>query len=405
MNASDIQNDFPILQQPIHGQRLVYLDNAATTQKPSIVIDTLNEYYSKQNANIHRSVHHLSSVATKLYEDSRLAVQSFINAKQVEECIFTSSTTEAINLVANSFGEQFVKAGDEILISALEHHSNIVPWQMLCKRKNAILKVIPMNSKGDLELESLETLFTPKTKLLSITHVSNALGTVIPLQEIIQKAHAHNIPVFVDGAQSAPHFKIDVQALDCDFFTFSGHKIYGPTGVGVLYGKRKWLEAMPPYQGGGDMIASVSFTETLYKDIPYKFEAGTPNIADVIALKPALQYLQNLGFETIAEHEKTLLLDATQKLLEIPGLNIIGTSLNKVGVISFIMEGIHPHDTGTILDHHGVAIRSGHHCAMPIMEFYGVPATARISFGIYNTVSDTDQLIKALHQVKRMFKR
>lgn len=402
---SRVQEDFPILKHPIHGQRLIYLDNAATTQKPSTVINTLNEYYTKQNANIHRGVHHLSEVATKLFEDTRKSVQTFINAKDVEECIFTRSATEAINLVAYSFGEKYINEGDEILISSLEHHSNIVPWQLLCERKRAILKIIPMNTRGELELDLLPSLLTPKTKLLSITQVSNALGTVIPIAEIIQLAHQRQIPVLIDGAQSAAHLNIDVQALDCDFFTFSGHKLYGPTGVGVLYGKRKWLENMPPYQGGGDMIASCRFEKTIYKEIPYKFEAGTPSIANVIALKPAIDYLLKIGFKTIIEHEKALLDYATQELSKIPDLKIIGTASHKVGVISFLLEGIHPHDIGTILDTHGIAIRSGHHCAMPIMEFYGIPATARISFGIYNTFSDIDQLIDALHQVKRMFKR
>ncbi len=402
-NLDHVRGDFPILKKRIQNHPLVYLDNAATTQKPQCVLNMLNQYYSEMNANIHRGVHKLSVDATKAYENARRIVQNFINAKQAKECIFVRSTTEAINLVAASFGEKFVNSGDEILISAMEHHSNIVPWQMLCQAKGAHLKVIPMNEQGELKLETLEQLFSQKTKLLAITHASNALGTLNPLQKIIQSAHTHHIPVFVDGAQSAPHLKIDVQALDCDFFTFSSHKTYGPTGVGVLYGKTHLLEAMPPYQGGGDMILQVSFEKTTYHAIPYKFEAGTPAIGEVIAFGTALEYLEQLGWDDITAHEKSLLQYATEKLSAFPGLKIIGTAKEKIGVISFTLDGIHPHDIGTILDQYGIAIRTGHHCAMPIMDFFKIPATARVSFGIYNTRDDIDKLIIGLAHATRRF--
>ncbi len=404
MNTKMIKSDFPILKKLIHGHPLAYLDNAATTQKPQCVIDTISEYYTDMNANVHRGVHHLSAIATDAYENARVIVQKFINAKHAKECVFVRSTTEAVNLVATSFGQAFIQPGDEILISAMEHHSNIVPWQMLCQTKGAHLKVIPMNEQGELKLETLEKLFSQKTKLLAITHVSNALGTVNPLAEIIQKAHAHHISVFVDGAQSAPHLKIDVQALDCDFFTFSSHKTYGPMGVGVLYGKADLLEAMPPYQGGGDMILQVTFEKSTYNEIPFKFEAGTPAIAEVIALGRALEYLNQLGWDYITQHENLLLKSATEKLSAFPGLNIIGTAKEKIGVISFTLDGIHPHDIGSIVDKSGVAIRTGHHCAMPIMDFFKIPATARASFGLYNTEDDIDQLIMALYEVRRIFK-
>lgn len=399
-----LKQAFPILNKPVHGHRLAYLDNAATTQKPQCVIDVLNHYYTHINANIHRSVHYLGEQSTQAYEQTRHTVQKFLNAREAKECIFVKSTTEAINLVATCFGS-FIEAGDEILISEMEHHSNIVPWQMLCARQGATLKVIPMNAQGELKLETLNTLLNSKTKLLAITHVSNALGTVNPIQEIIHLAHAHQVPVLVDGAQSAPHLKIDVQALDCDFFTFSSHKTYGPTGVGVLYGKAYWLNRMPPYQGGGDMISKVSFTETLYNEIPYKFEAGTPAIASVIGFGAALEYLMQLNFQNIIQHEQNLLALATEQLSKLPGIQIIGTATNKIGVISFIMDGIHPHDIGTIVDQSGVAIRSGHHCAMPTMAFFDVPSTARISFGLYNSEEDIHQLIVALDKVKKIFNR
>lgn len=401
----DIRHQFPIFKQSIHGHRLAYLDSAATTQKPQCVIDTLSHYYTDMNSNVHRGVHHLSEKATLAYEKARYQVKTFINAKETKECVFVRSTTEAINLVATCFGELYVNPGDEILISALEHHSNIVPWQMLCQRKQAILKVIPMNTQGELDLSTLDSLLTPKTKLLAITHVSNALGSVIPLKKIIQAAHAKNVVVLVDGAQSAPHLKIDVQDLDCDFFVFSGHKLYGPTGVGVLYGKEHLLKAMPPYQGGGDMILTVSFSETTYNDIPYKFEAGTPAIAPVLGLSRALQFIEEIGFDAITQHEQSLLKYTLDSLLQLPDIQLVGTAAQKIGVISFIMEGIHPHDIGTILDQKGVAVRSGHHCAMPIMDFLGLPATVRISLGLYNTEEDIDQCINALKVVRSVFKK
>lgn len=400
----NIRSHFPILSKRIHGHRLSYLDNAATTQKPQCVLDTLDRYYQETNANIHRGVHHLSEIATLAFEKARQVVQRFIHAPRAEECIFVKGSTEAINLVASSFGERFITSEDEILISALEHHSNIVPWQQLCQRKGARLKVIPMNLEGELILDNLEQYFTPRTKLLAISHISNALGTLNPIKDIIARAHAYEIPVFIDGAQSAPHLNIDVQALDCDFFTFSGHKTYGPTGVGVLYGKTHWLDAMPPYQGGGDMILTVSFERSTYQEIPFKFEAGTPPIAEVLGLASALEYLNAIGWAEIKDHDQLLMRYATEQLATIPGLKIIGRPKHKIGSLSFILEGIHPHDIGSIVNEFGVAIRTGHHCAMPVMDFLGLPGTARASFGIYNTVEDIDQLIKALYEVKRVFK-
>lgn len=404
-NILQCQQDFPILKQTIHGQRLAYLDNAATTQKPQSVIDALSHYYTHLNANVHRGVHHLSEKATEAFDAARGAVQSFIHAPFAKECIFVRSSTEAINLVARSFGDAFVKPGDDILISALEHHSNIVPWQMLCQRVGARLNVIPINHQGEIQLDTLKTLLTPNTKLLAITHASNALGTLNPIREIIQIAHAHGVPVLVDGAQSAPHLKIDVQELDCDFFVFSSHKLYGPTGVGVLYGKSKWLEIMPPFHGGGDMIKSVTFEKSTYQEIPFKFEAGTPAIAEVIGLKAAIEYLNQIGFEAIHHHEQTLLKYLKEKLKAIPNVQLIGEGTQNIGVVSFVMDGIHPHDIGSIVDQMGVAIRTGHHCAMPIMDFFQVPATARVSLGIYNTEEDIDQLAIALNEVNRVFKR
>ncbi len=404
MNIDTIRSHFPILKKLIHKHPLVYLDNAATTQKPQCVLDALEDYYCEINANIHRGVYYLSEKSTQAFEKARCIVQRFINAQHPQECIFVKSTTEAINLVARSFGDQFIKENDEILISAMEHHSNIVPWQMICQNKGAHLKIIPMNTKGELSIDTLSQYFSKKTKLLAITHVSNVLGTLNPLRDIIKEAHAHNIPVLVDGAQSAPHLKVDVQDLDCDFFTFSGHKIYGPTGIGILYGKAHWLKAMPPYQGGGEMILQVTFEKTTYKEIPFKFEAGTPAIAEAIALSSALEYLNALGWDYITTHERDLLDYAIDALSLVPGLKIIGTPQERIGVISFTMDGIHPHDIGTIVDQFGVAIRTGHHCAMPIMDFFSIPATARVSFGIYNTHEEIDCLIKALQEAKLLFK-
>ncbi len=403
MNIQDICKDFPILRQTVNGYPLTYLDNAATTQKPTVVIEALRHYYENLNANIHRGVYTLSEKATNAYENARIIAQRFINAAHASECIFVRSTTEAINLVASSFGQAFVGAQDEILISSMEHHSNIVPWQMLCQQKGAQLKVIPISTAGELP-DNIEQYFSPKTKLLALCHAANAIGTLNPIQEIIQKAHRYNIPVLIDGAQSAPHLPIDVQALDCDFFTFSSHKTYGPTGIGVLYGKKKWLEIMPPYQGGGDMILSVNFDKTLYNELPFKFEAGTPAIANAIAFGSALQYLNSIGWDFIEAHEKALLEAATNALLSLPFIRLIGTAKNKVSVISFVMEGVHPHDVLIIVDQYGIALRAGHHCAMPLMDFYQVPATIRISFGLYNTLEDIERFIKALHQVHKLFK-
>lgn len=402
---SNIREEFPIFSQTIYGHRLAYLDSAATAQKPQCVINALTQYYSQINANVHRGVHYLSDKATLAFEEARARVQKFINAKHARECIFVRSTTEAINLVAMSFGETFIQPGDEILVSALEHHSNIVPWQMLCKRKQATLKVIPMNAQGMLELNLLDSLLTEKTKLLAITQVSNALGTVNPLKAIIAKAHTKKVKVLVDGAQSAPHLKIDVQDLGCDFFAFSGHKAYGPTGIGVLYGKEQLLTTMSPYQGGGDMILKVTFPETTYNDIPYKFEAGTPSIAEAIGLGTALTFISDLGIQAIEDHEQALLKFAQDALKQFSAIQFIGTADEKIGVISFVMDGIHAHDIGTILDQYGVLVRSGHHCAMPLMDFLDIPASVRLSFGMYNTEQDVEQCVQALKQVMRIFRK
>lgn len=398
-----IRQDFPILQQSIHGKPLVYLDSSATTQKPQSVIAALQHYYSQDNANVHRGVYELSERATRAYEKTRTQIQKFINAKESREIIFVNGTTAGINLVAQSFGSQ-LQAGDEVIISAMEHHSNIVPWQMLRDQRGIALRIIPIFDSGEIDLDAYRALFSSRTKLVAVTHASNMLGTLNPIKDIINTAHEQGVPVLVDGAQAFPHVPIDVQELDCDFYVFSAHKAYGPTGVGVLYGKKEFLEKMPPSQGGGYMIESVSFDKTTYNTLPYKFEAGTPNIAGVIGFSAALDFMQNLGMENIAAHEHELLQYATQQLLTLSGLTIIGSAKNKVGVISFVLENIHPHDIGTILDHQGIAVRAGHHCAMPLMERYQVPATVRASFGVYNTKEDIDALVLGLHEVKRLFK-
>lgn len=402
LDLEKIQADFPILQDKVHGRRLVYLDNAATAQKPRAVIDAIVRYYEHENANIHRGVHFLSAKATEEYEAARRTVQNFLHAGDTREIVFVRSTTEAINLVAQSYGRVHVGAGDEVLITAMEHHSNIVPWQLLCDEKGAKLRVAPINDRGELILEEFEKLLGPKTKIVAVAHVSNALGTINPVRRIIEMAHARNIPVLVDGAQAAPQLPVDVQELDCDFYTFSGHKVYGPTGIGALYGKASFLEAMPPYQGGGDMISSVTFAKTIYNRIPHKFEAGTPNICGVIALGTALEYLNDLGMENIAEHEQDLLAYATEVVSNIPGVQLVGTAKEKTGVLSFVMEGIHPHDIGTILDQEGIAVRTGHHCAQPVMERFGIPATARASFGLYNTKEEIDLLARGIERVKEV---
>jgi cysteine desulfurase/selenocysteine lyase len=402
-SVEEVRRDFPILHQQVHGHPLVYLDNAATSQKPRAVIDAISHYYEQGNANIHRGVHFLSEHATEEHEAARGTVQHFLNAADKREIIFVRSATEGINLVAQTYGRTHVGAGDEILISAMEHHSNIVPWQMLCEEKGATLRVIPINDRGELMMDEMPKLLTARTKLLAVTHVSNALGTITPLRKIIEIAHAHGVLVIVDGAQAVPHIKVDVQALDADFYVFSGHKVYGPTGIGVLYGKLALLEAMPPYQGGGDMIRSVTFEKTLYNDLPYKFEAGTPNIGGAIGLGAAIDYVNHLSIANIAAHEHDLLTYATESLLAIPGVHIIGTATNKAAVISFVLDGIHPHDIGTILDREGIAVRTGHHCAQPVMQRFQIPATARASFALYNTRGEVDALVCGIQRVKEVF--
>ncbi|WP_454739567.1 SufS family cysteine desulfurase [Cupriavidus necator] len=402
LQVERLRRDFPILRQTVNGKPLVYLDNAATTQKPQSVIACEAHYYSALNANVHRAVHTLSQRATDAYEAARDAVRDLINAAGREEIVFVRGTTEAINLVAASFGQR-LRPGDEILISAMEHHSNIVPWQLVCQRTGASLQVAPINDAGELMLEQFARLLGQHTRLVALTHLSNALGTVNPVRHIIELAHARGIPVLIDGAQAVPHLKVDVQALDCDFYAFSGHKLYGPTGVGVLYGKAALLDAMPPYQGGGDMIREVTFHRTTYNELPYKFEAGTPNIAGVIALGAAIEYVRALGLEAIAAHEHALLAYASAQAAQIAGLHMIGTAADKASILSFTLDGIHPHDVGTILDQHGVAVRAGHHCAMPVMERFGVPATVRASFALYNTREEVDALFAAVRAAQEVF--
>ncbi|HXI14402.1 MAG TPA: cysteine desulfurase [Thermoanaerobaculia bacterium] len=398
-----IREDFPILRSTVRGKPLVYLDNAATTQKPRQVIDRIVRYYSEENSNVHRGVHFLSEVATNHYEGARKTIQKFLNAASEREIVFVKGTTEAVNLVAATFGRTNVGAGDEVLISAIEHHSNIVPWQMLCEEKGATLRIAPANDLGEIDIDGFRELLGERTKIVSIIHISNALGTINPIKEMIALAHERGIPVMIDGAQGVPHGKVDVQDLDCDFYAFSGHKVYGPTGIGALYAKERLLEAMPPYQGGGDMILSVTYEKTSYNALPYKFEAGTPNIAGAIGLAAALDYVSTIGAETITAHENELLRYGTEQLLTIDSLRIIGTSKNKASVISFVLEGAHPHDIGTIVDAEGVAIRTGHHCAQPLMLRFKVPATARASFAIYNTREEIDALVASVRKVVEVF--
>ena len=402
-DVAHVRRDFPILSRSVHGKPLVYLDNGATSQKPQAVIEALSRYYREENSNIHRGVHFLSERATAAYEEARQKIQAFINAAHKEEIIFVRGTTEAVNLVAQSYGRSALKAGDEIIISAMEHHSNIVPWQMLRDQTGARLRVIPINHDGELVLDEYRRLLNDKTKIVSVTHVSNALGTVAPVHEIVAAAHERGIPVMLDGAQAVPHLKVDVQELGCDFYAFSGHKMFGPTGVGVLYGRRELLDKMPPYQGGGDMISLVTFEKTHYNVLPYKFEAGTPNIAGGIGLGAAVDYLQRLAWEQVVAHEEDLLAYATEKLAVIDGLRIIGTAKEKVGVLSFVFDKIHAHDVGTILDQEGVAVRAGHHCAMPVMQRFGVPATTRASFAFYNSRDEIDVLANAIQSVLKVF--
>jgi len=403
LDIAKIRADFAILAERINGKPLVYLDNAATSQKPRVVLDAIANYYTHMNANIHRGVHTLSVRATEAHDAARLTVRNFINAADTREIIFVRGATEAINLVAQTYGRVHVGAGDEVLITAMEHHSNIVPWQILCEEKGAHLKVAPIDDRGELILDEFAKLIGPRTKIVAVTQVSNALGTVLPLREMIELAHRQGVPVLVDGAQAIPHFAVDVQALDCDFYAFSGHKVYGPTGIGVLYGKRALLNAMPPYQGGGDMIRSVTFEKTTYNDLPWKFEAGTPDIAGAIALGAALKYIYALGMENIAAHEHDLLAYATEVVGAIPGVQLIGTARERAGVLSFVLDNVHPHDLGTILDREGIAIRTGHHCAQPVMERFGIPATARASFAVYNTKEEIDALVAGIRAALEVF--
>ena len=396
------REDFPILSQKIYNKPLVYLDNAATTQKPQVVIDTLSDYYKTRNSNIHRGVHYLSSAATADFEEARREVRDFINAKEEAEIIFTRGTTESINLLASSFGKTFIKEGDEIIISEMEHHSNIVPWQFVCEERGAKLNVLNFNDKGELLIEKLESLITSRTKIVAVTHVSNTMGTVNPISEIVSIAHKHGVPVMVDGAQSVAHTKIDVQLLDCDFLCFSGHKMYAPMGVGVLYGKRKWLEEMVPYHGGGEMIKEVTFEKTTYNELPFKFEAGTPSVGDVLGLQKAIQYMHGIGMENIVKHEDMLMNYAIERLREIEGLRFIGEATERAGAVSFLVGNIHPYDMGVLLDHCGVAVRTGHHCTQPIMTHFNIPGTVRASFALYNTTEDIDALVAAVIKSKNM---
>ena len=402
LNIDVIRQQFPILDRMVQNKPLVYFDNAATTQKPQAVIDTISEYYSKYNANIHRGIHSLAEEATAAYEASRTTVQQFIGAAFPEEIIFTKGTTEGINLVAYTWGRANIRPGDEILISGMEHHSNIVPWQILCEEKKAVLKVIPVLDNGELSLAQFKSLLGPKTKMVAIAHVSNALGTVNPVKQIVEAAHRAGAVVLIDGAQSAVHLDIDVQDLGCDFFAFSGHKLYGPTGIGVLYGKKNILESMPVFQGGGEMIREVTFERTTYNDLPYKYEAGTPNIAGAIALKTAIDFLNNIRKDHIRKHEAALLEYATAELEKIPGLTIVGKARNKVGVISFVIDGFHPQDIGVLLDHQGIAVRTGHHCTQPLMKRFNIPGTVRVSFAVYNTLAEVDVLIAGLWKSLKM---
>ncbi|HTO93295.1 MAG TPA: cysteine desulfurase [Bacteroidota bacterium] len=397
------RHHFPLLRQRVNGKPLVYFDNAATSQKPQAVIDATLRYYEEENSNIHRGVHYLSERATQAYEGVRVKVQHLLNAAHQREIIFVRGTTEAINLVAYSYGRKAVGRGDEVLISAMEHHSNIVPWQILCEEQGAALRVIPIDDRGEIIQEEYERLLTPRTKIVALTHVSNALGTINPVREMVARAHARGIPVLVDGAQAVPHMKVDVRELGCDFYAFSSHKAFGPTGVGILYGVTRLLDAMPPYQSGGDMIKSVTFEKTVYNDLPHKFEAGTPNIGGGIGLGAAIDYINEIDLGSVAEFEHELLEYATRGALEIPGLRIIGNARQKAAVLSFVIDGVHPHDIGTILDHEGIAIRTGHHCAQPVMQRFGVPATARASFAFYNTKEEIDVFLAALKRVKEVF--
>ncbi|MEE4257413.1 MAG: cysteine desulfurase [Bacteroidales bacterium] len=403
LNVNNVRNDFPILTRKIYGKPLVYLDNAATTQKPQVVIDRIVKYYSEENCNIHRGVHFLSQLATTAFENTREQIASFINAPAKEEVIFTKGTTESINLVASSFGRKALGKDDEVLITALEHHSNLVPWQMLCYEKEAKLKVVPFNDKGEIDIASFRKMISERTRIVAVTHVSNALGTINPVKEMIRLAHEKDIPVLVDGAQAVSHMKVDLIDLDCDFYCFSGHKAYGPMGVGILYAKKDHLQLMPPYQSGGEMVDQVSFYETSFNELPFKFEAGTPNVEAVLGMGAAISYLENIGMDAINTYEKDLLEYATEKLSSLDGLKIYGTSNRKAGVLSFMIGDIHPYDAGTIIDKYGIAVRTGHHCAQPVMDSFGIPGTVRASLAIYNTKEEIDMLVEAIQQVQKMF--
>jgi cysteine desulfurase/selenocysteine lyase len=402
-NVAAIRADFPILARSVHGKPLVFLDSAASSQRPRAVLDAVNRYETQHHANVHRGVHTLSQEATAAFEQARETVRRFINARSIREVVFVRGTTEAINLVAQSYGRPRLRSGDEILITGLEHHANIVPWQLVAEQTGAVLKVSPIDRRGDVSLADIESKLSPRTKLVAVAHVSNALGTVLPVRDIVRAAHARGVPVLIDGAQAVPHERVDVQALDADFYAFSGHKMYGPTGIGVLFGRESLLDAMPPWQGGGDMILSVTFEKTTFNALPFKFEAGTPNISGAVGLAAAMQYIDSIGIERIRAHEQRLLAYATERLLAVPGLSIVGTAAHKAGVISFVVDGIHPHDLGTILDAEGVAIRTGHHCAMPVMDFFGLPATARASFGCYSNEDDVQRLLYALGKAREVF--
>lgn len=403
LDSKRIRADFPILHQEVRGRPLVYLDSAATTQKPQAVIDALVRYYTHDNANVHRGVHALSERATQAYEGARERIRRFINARDTKEIIFVRGCTEAINLVAQTYGRSKVGPGDEVLITTLEHHSDIVPWQMLCQQVGATLKVVPVDERGELRLDTLDALLTERTRLFALTHVSNALGTVNPVRELVQRAHAKGVPVLVDGAQAVQHFRVDVQALDCDFYTLSGHKMFGPTGIGVLYGKAALLESMPPWQGGGDMILSVTMEKTVYNRLPYRFEAGTPDISGAVGLAAALDYIDSVGHDAIAAHDRDLLAYGEQALESVPGLRLLGKARERSGVLSFLLQDVHAHDVGTILDREGVAIRAGHHCAQPLLACFGVAATVRASLALYNTREDIDALVRGLHKVREVF--
>ncbi|MCK4677349.1 MAG: cysteine desulfurase [Bacteroidales bacterium] len=403
MNIENIRKDFPILGQQVYGKPLVYLDNAATTQKPKQVIQAISDYYSLFNSNIHRGVHYLSQEATQAFEETREIIRQFINAENKKEIIFTKGATDSLNIIASSFAKSFINEGDEIIISSLEHHSNIVPWQFVCKERGAKLRIIPLNEIGEIDMAAFQKLINNRTRIVAVAHVSNALGTIVPVKDIIEIAHNHAIPVLIDGAQAVPHMKVDVRDLGCDFYCFSAHKMYGPMGIGILFGKEEFLEKIPPYQGGGEMIKTVTFENSTYGDLPFKFEAGTPNVAGVAGFKAAIDYLNNLGMERVAAYESSLYKYAVDALKNIDGLQIIGSGTNKTSVISFLMKGIHHYDTGTILDRFGIAVRTGHHCAQPVMDLFHIPGTIRASFGLYNTHQEVNKLVEALLKLKEMF--